>query len=88
MHGPAHPGVAAVLQGGSVQQTDDRRPVHGCPGDHHREPHPGPLWYFRWTNTAGTLKSLSLITPSLITVQILLCKVREGKYLLPTIKQY
>lgn len=54
LQGPAHHGLKAVLQGGSLQQADDRRPAHGSPGHHHWEQDSRSYRHLYWTPAAGS----------------------------------
>lgn len=54
LQGPAHHGVKALLQGGPLQQADDRRPAHVSPGHHHREQDSGSYRHLYRTPAAGS----------------------------------
>lgn len=60
-----HSGGNAILQTRPLQQADARCPFHCCPGYHYWESHAGPLWYLRWTDTAGSNMPVDIIVQSL-----------------------
>lgn len=54
MQRPSHHGVEALLQGGPLQQADDRCLAHVTAGHHHREQDCSPYRHLYWTPAAGT----------------------------------